>query len=70
MTQAIPPDGIVDIAQAMNYSLADSHEAFERVANILRNRVRELEIAVKQYKHAINVMDECRLALYTAALEK
>lgn len=66
MSNLIPADGIVDVSNRMRYPIGDSHEAFQMASNILRNRVYELENELKRYKHAIDIMDECRLALYDA----
>lgn len=70
MTRLIPPAGIVDVATQMRYPVATTHDAFETAANVLRNRVMQLERELQRYKHAIEIMDECRLALYEARTER
>jgi hypothetical protein len=62
----IPPEGIVNVVTQMRYPIDTTHEAFQTAANVLRNRVSELERELTRYKHAIAIMDECRLALYAA----
>jgi len=62
----IPADGIVDVAERMRYAIGDSHEAFQLAANILRNRVSDLQRELERYQNAIDIMDECRMALYDA----
>jgi exonuclease VII small subunit len=69
-SKVIPPEGIVDVANRMRCPLGPSHQAFETSANILRNRVLELERELERYKHAIQVVDECRLALYYGAQDE
>lgn len=66
----ISPSGIVGVVLRMRYSVPESHTAFECIANVLRNRVMDLERELQKYKAAVEVLDKCKLALYDAAQQQ
>lgn len=57
----IPAEGIIGVASRMNYAVEPSHEAFQMTANLLRNRVYELERELERYRHAVEIVDEVAL---------
>lgn len=62
----IPAKGIIDVVEQMRYAIEPSHEAFQMVGNLLRNRVYQLERELEKYRHALEIVDGCRMALFDA----